>query len=216
VLTISGTDTSQAQTQLDSFIEKWKDEGVDALILGGPNVANDQFILKVGEAIPGVVMVTDQPSGAIGSARKAKQEGIEPNPYENVLSVEGLNGVERFKMPSMKRCIDLFEKESGLTVVPPGQEKVVDGHRTELYTSVSDACNELTFFAEIAKKVGPELTNDTWTETVDNFGPIELPGTDFASLGEGKYDADDAFRLVQYDEEINDWKGLTEIKNVAE
>jgi hypothetical protein len=215
VLTISGTDTSQAQTQLDSFIEKWKDEGVDALILGGPNVANDQFILKVGEAIPGVLMITDQPSGTIGAARKAKEDGIEPNPYANVLSVEGLNSAERFETPSMKRCIDLFEKETGLTVVPSGQEKVVDGHRTELYTALSDACNELTFFSEIAKKVGADLTNDTWTETVNDFGPIELPGTEFASLGEGKYDADDAFRLVQYDEEINDWKGLTPIKNVA-
>ena len=35
MLTISGTDTTAAQAQLDSFIEKWKSENVDSLIILG-------------------------------------------------------------------------------------------------------------------------------------------------------------------------------------
>jgi hypothetical protein len=216
VLTISGTDTSAAQSQLDSFLERWKSEDVDTIIMGGPNVSNTQFVTKIADAIPGVMLVVDQPSAALGPAREANEATPDDNPYANTISAEGEPGVQHFDYPAMQDCIQLYESKSGNTVPKPGTEKVVDGHRTELYTAQSDACNELTFFVEIAKKVGADLTNDTWTETVNDFGAITIPGTQFASLREGKYDADDAFQLVQFDTETNDWKGLTDIKNVAE
>ncbi|MDQ1522068.1 MAG: hypothetical protein QOI55_3141, partial [Actinomycetota bacterium] len=88
VLTISGTDTSNAQNQLDSFIEKWKGEHVDALIMGGGSVSNDQFVNKIGAALPGVLLVTDQPSATLQAARKATEDKVSPNPYKNVISVE--------------------------------------------------------------------------------------------------------------------------------
>ena len=37
----------------------------------------------------------------------------------------------------------------------------------------------------------------------------------FGSLGDGKYDADDAARLVAFDSSIGDYKGLTELKNIG-
>ncbi|MDQ1519608.1 MAG: hypothetical protein QOI55_681, partial [Actinomycetota bacterium] len=122
---------------------------------------------------------------------------------------------EHFKFPLEQHCIALFEKGTGKKVLVPGTEPLVAGHKVELYTAQADACSELSFFATIAKKVGANLTNDTWTKTVDSFGKIESSSTRFASLHKGKYDADDAFRLVQYDETIKDWKGLTPIKNVS-
>jgi hypothetical protein len=215
VLTISGTDTSNAQNQLDSFIEKWKGEHVDALIMGGGSVSSDQFVNKIGAALPGVLLVTDQPSATLQAARKATEDKVSPNPYKSVISVEGENGKEHFTFPLEKHCIDLFEKATGKKVLVPGTEPLVAGHKVELYTAQADACSELSFFVTIAKKVGANLTNDTWTKTVDSFGKIESPSTRFASLHKGKYDADDAFRLVQYDETIKDWKGLTPIENVS-
>ena len=70
-------------------------------------------------------------------------------------------------------------------------------------------------FETIAKKVGPDLNNANWTTTVDNFGPITITSTDFASLHAGKYDADDTFRLVAFDPTIGDagdWKQVTPIE----
>src|SRR5258708_33640708 len=58
VVTIVGSDTSAAQTQLDSFIEKWKGEGVTALILAGEYVSAKQFVEKIKAAMPNVLPVT--------------------------------------------------------------------------------------------------------------------------------------------------------------
>ena len=63
-------------------------------------------------------------------------------------------------------------------------------------------------FQTIAEQVGSELTIENWQATVDEFGPIDLVTTDIASLCEGKYAADDAFRLVEFDSSIGesgDW-----------
>ena len=35
ILNITGTDTTAAQAQLDSFIEKWKSEGVNTIFIAG-------------------------------------------------------------------------------------------------------------------------------------------------------------------------------------
>ena len=52
VLSITGTDTTAAQAQLDSFIEKWKTEDVDTIFIAGLNVSAKQFVekLKDGDA----------------------------------------------------------------------------------------------------------------------------------------------------------------------
>ena len=48
----SASDTSAAQTQLDSFIERWKNEHVTALFVSGTQVASQQFIEKVRQQMP--------------------------------------------------------------------------------------------------------------------------------------------------------------------
>ena len=63
-------------------------------------------------------------------------------------------------------------------------------------------------FKTIAEKVGTDLTIENWQKTVDAFGTIDLVPTDIASLCKGKYAADDAFRLVEFDStlgETGDW-----------
>ena len=74
-------------------------------------------------------------------------------------------------------------------------------------------------FKEIAEKVGADLNAENWQATVDDFGPIELASTSIASLCEGKYAADDAFRLVEFDTSIGesgDWSPITEVVDVSD
>src|SRR4029077_15028342 len=59
VLSISGSDTTAAQTQLDSFIEKWKTEHVNALIMVGEAVSSKQFVDKIKAAIPDMQLIAD-------------------------------------------------------------------------------------------------------------------------------------------------------------
>jgi hypothetical protein len=76
----------------------------------------------------------------------------------------------------------------------------------------------VTMFKLIAARVGKNLNTANWTTTVDNFGTIDIPSTDFASLKAGKYDADDTYGLVAYDPAVGDagdWKQLTPTLNVS-
>jgi len=220
VLTIEGTDTSAAQAQLDSFIERWQSENVTAVVMSGLDVSSKQFVEKLRAAMPDLQLLTDTPSSVGEAAQDEVTAGVSPNPYEAVVSADGETSSERWaNSAALQRCVDVYEAASGETVVGPDElQPGADGKRVELYIAVTDFCNELTFFKNVAEAVGPDLTNESWTEAVNSFGPIDLVSTDIASLGEGKYDADDAFRLVQFDSTIGhkgDWKPITEIEDAS-
>jgi hypothetical protein len=73
--------------------------------------------------------------------------------------------------------------------------------------------------ADIATAAGATLTTDSWTEAVHSMGTMRIASTKYASLGDGKYDADDTYRLVEFDSTIpehGDWKGLTPVRDVAD
>ena len=53
---------------------------------------------------------------------------------------------------------------------------------------------------------------------MNNFGKIFDTSTMWASLHQGKYDADDTYGLVAYDPSIGqsgDWRRITAVQNVA-
>ncbi len=219
ILTIVGEDTTQAQGQLDGIIEAWKADGVDTIYVSGLLVSARQFIEKIAGEIPDVMLISDA-SSTLQQARDVKAAGIEPNPYANLYSLEGKTQSERWEEDEMQECVAVFEEATGKEVVGP--DDVVpgpDGKRDELNVTVQDACGDLGFFVQVATEVGPELTYENWAETVNNWGPIDLLTFDIGSLGEGKYDAEDGFRLVMYDDSIGetgDWKGITELESIAE
>lgn len=221
ILTITGTDTSAAQAQLDSFIEKWKTEKVDALVMVGLTASAKQFVEKIKSGMPRLQLLTDSPSGVGGAAQDAVAAGQRPNPYEGVVTADGPSDSERWKNKTalLQRCVDTYEKATGQRLLGPDEVKPgPDGKRVEVYVAVTDFCNELTMFKTIAEKVGVNLTNEAWTRTVDSFGAIRLVSTDIASLRKGKYDAEDGFRLAAFDSSIGpkgDWKPLTEIEDAS-
>lgn len=216
VLTIVDEDTTQAQTQLDSFIEKWKGEDIGALFVAGGRAGDDQFVTKIKEAFPDLVLLFDMPSAAIGAGQDAKKAGLDPNPFQGALSAEGLTGSERWaaKNETLQMCVDIYEDATGETLLGPDEVEVVDEKRVEQYVAVTDFCGEIWMFKQIAEAAGANLTNDSWIAAANAFGAIDLPTTDASSICEGKYAADDAFRIVEFDEnatEAGDWSPVTDI-----
>src|SRR5262249_52232404 len=67
-------DTTQAQSQLTSFIERWKTEGVNAIFITGVDVVSKQFVEKLKQELPDVQLVTDV-SDARDPARQETQAG---------------------------------------------------------------------------------------------------------------------------------------------
>jgi ABC-type branched-subunit amino acid transport system substrate-binding protein len=219
VLTISDTDTAQAQAQLDSFIEKWKGEGVNALVMSGLLVSAKQFVEKIRTAIPDMLLITDDSSTGEQAVDEHKS-GVVPNPYEGMLSLAGLSDQETFETGPVQTCVKTYEDATGDTVVAPKDIAAgADGIRVLTYAGIQDRCNELTMLKLIAEKAGADLTNDSWVAAVNDYGPIVLPTTATASLHEGKYDADDGFRLAAWDSSIppdGEYKPITEISDVTQ
>jgi ABC-type branched-subunit amino acid transport system substrate-binding protein len=218
VLTINGIDTSTPQSQLDSFIEKWKGEGVDAVWLAGPNVSGQQYVEKIKSRMPNVLLLADSVAPAQQAGQDEVAAGRKPNPYDGLLSANGLTDSEEWQSPRLQQCVKTYEAASGQTVVSPDDLKPgPDGIRAEVWAGVQDICNELTLFEQIAERAGPDLTNATWRQAVDTIGKVELIAP-YASLHAGKYDADDSFRLVVFDSSFGpkgDFKPVTPIEDAS-
>jgi ABC-type branched-subunit amino acid transport system substrate-binding protein len=226
VLSITNEETTAAQGQLDSFIEKWKSEGVNALVMAGPSVSAKQFVEKIKKAIPAMVLITNitETGGQAKDETASVQKGeITSNPYEGLLTASGATSDETFQSPGVQACVKIYETATGEKVIPPsqltpGERGEGKPKRVEVYIGIQDRCGELSLFTQIAEKAGANLTNDTWMATVKNFGKIDLVTSPYGSLREGKYDADDAARLVVFDSSIpalGDYKPLSELKDIG-
>ena len=218
VVTIIGSDTSAAQSQLDSFIEKWKGEGVDAVWLAGTNVSGAQYVEKIKTQMPNVLLLADSFAPASQAAQDETATGRKPDPYDGMLSATGMTDSEDWQSPRLQQCVKTYEAATGQAVVGPDQLKPgPDGIRVEVWSGVQDICNELSLFEQIAKRAGPDLTNDTWRQAADTIGEVQLIDP-YASVHAGKYDADDSFRLVVFDSTYGPkggFKPLTPIEDAS-
>jgi hypothetical protein len=217
----SDPDTTAAQAQLDSFIERWKGEGVNAVFISGLSSVSKAFVQKIKAGMPDVMLMTNSDSSAQGAARDAVSAHITPNPYEGIYSLVGNDDETTFESPGVQRCVKIYEAATGHKVVAPKDLKAgKDGKRAEIYITVQDACGDITFFKVVADKVGKYLNLNNWTNTVNTFGDMggQLVSTEFASLGEGKYDASNGFSLVSFDSSLGvqgDWKKITPLADVT-
>jgi hypothetical protein len=221
ILSISGSDTTAAQSQLDSFIERWKTEGVSAIYITGTQVASQQFVEKVRGEMPDVTLVSDI-TDVLRFAQEEEHVGKNPNPYEGIITAGGPTAHEYTLSDNWKFCSDVFEKQTGKK--PPTAEDIVPGpggKTLDTYGSINDACQLVYLFADVATKVGKYLNVDNWVHAVDNYGPIRnLGGGPYASLHAGKYAVDDTFRLEAYDSSLppkgkGAWRPLTELENIS-
>jgi len=218
ILTISGADTTAATSQLLSFIEKWKTEGVNAVFLAGLQVSAQQFVPDLVKRMPGVMLLAD--NNTVGSyGQNLQKAGVRPNPYEGIITASGLSAKQYDQTDNWKTCAAVYEKYFHKEA--PDQETDVpgpDNHTLDITGSITDACAELTIFKQIGDRVGRYLNNENWRNVVDHFGKIPVMQSLYGSIHAGKYDASDTFALVAYDSSIppdGDWKYLTAVEDVS-
>jgi hypothetical protein len=220
LLNIQDKDTTQPEMQLDSLIERWKTEGVDMVFLSSYEASSLRFVQKLRKAMPNIQLLSDN-TQILGYAQGAKRAGLNPNPYEGILTVSGPLHKQYEQSANWKYCKDVYKKQTGKDA--PGPDAVIPykGDPKKLidtYGAINDACQLLTMFDDIATRVGPWLNNENWVNTVNHFGHIENRGTGpYSSLGTGKYDADDNFQLVQIDSSLppdGNFKAITPMQDV--
>ena len=220
ILAISGGDTTQPQAQLDSFIEKWKTEGVDAIFMSGNYASAKQFVEKIRQRMPDVLLLADT-NNTLGQAEQEQTAGVSPNPYEGLITAGGLTPEESDASPNWTFCADIYKAQTGKEA--EGRQETIksaDGKNIiDNWGTISDACQLLWFFHDIGDRVGQYLNNNNWVNTVNTFGDITNRTTGpYSSLHEGKYSAEDNWRLQEYDSTIGedgDWKPLTDLQNIS-
>jgi Periplasmic binding protein len=219
ILSISGSDTAAAQNQLDSFVERWKTEHVDAIFISGTQVASQQFVEKLRADMPGVTLISDI-TDVLTYGQEEKTAGRNPNPYEGIISADGPTAHEYDQSANWKYCAAVYLKETG-KVAPNGEAilPLPNGKTLDTYGSINDACQLVTMFHDIATKVGKYLNVDNWVHAVDTYGPIRnMGGGVYASLHTGKYDVSDTFRLEEFDSSLGlkgNWKPVTPLENIS-
>lgn len=219
ILSIGGSgDTTQAQQQLDSFIERWKTEGVDAIFISGDTASSKQFVEKIRKAMPKVMLLADN-TDVLMSGQQETHAGVKPNPYEGITTAGGPTAHEYDQSDHWKYCAAIYEKYTKKHA--PNAEEVVPapgGKTYDTYGSINDACQVLSLFHDIVAKVGKYLNNTNWVNTVNSLGKVDNKGGgQYASLHTGKYDIDDTFRLEEFDSSIapqGNWKPLTSLENI--
>jgi hypothetical protein len=222
VLSISGADTSQPQAQLDGFIERWRSQKADALIITGDLSAAKQFVDKIREKLPRILLISDALSSVAGGATDELHAGRNPTAYEGTLVPEDLgaeNG-EQFQEPLARRCVATFRRANpGVPVADPKvRTPGRDGRVEQRFEAIRDACDELEVLRLVGERAGPNLTNETWRRAIDHYGEIRLPAYAYASFRAGKYDANDGFRLGAWDSSLGPnggFKPLSPLENTA-
>jgi Periplasmic binding protein len=221
LLAISGSDTTAAQSQLDSFIERWKTEHVDTVFLSSYEASSEQFVTKLRKELPSLLLLSDN-GQVLGYAQQLKRAGVTPNPYEGLITAGGTTQTEYATGPNWKYCKDIYKQETGK--VAPGPNDVIPykGSKTQTldtYGAINDACQLVSMFHDIGQRVGTYLNNTNWVNTVNTFGPITNRGSGpYSSLTKGKYDAEDNWRLEQIDTSLppnGQFRPLTPLQDIT-
>jgi Periplasmic binding protein len=203
LLTISGSDTTAAQAQLESFIEKWKTEHVDTVFLSGEAVESQQFVTKLRAELPDLLLLSDNNDGST-FGQQLEKAGVKRNPYQGLIAASGQTDQEYAVSPNWTYCKDIYKSETGK--VAPGPTSVIpykDGKTLDTYGAIGNACQLLSMFHDIAQRVGKYLNDANWVDTVNTFGHIANRNAGpYSSLTKGKYDANDNFRLEQFESSI--------------
>ncbi len=212
-------DYTAAMAQLDSFIERWKTEGVKAVFLSGDLASNKPFVETLEKQLPGTLLFADT-TDVLSQAQQVQQSGVKPNPYEGILTAGGLTAKEEDQSASWKYCADIYKAHTGKDAanaektVKNGAGKIDDAHG-----AVSDACSMVSMFQNIMLKVGKYPNNANWVATVNSYGNISTGGLGpYASIHTGKYSADDNWRMQAYDSSLGstgEWKPVTALQDIS-
>jgi hypothetical protein len=152
--------------------------------------------------------------------QEEEQAGVKPNPYDGMIVAGGPTPAEYDKSANWAYCAAIYKKYIGKAAPKSTQLLKAPGGKTlDTYGLVNDACQSMTMFHDIGEKVGKNLNNTAWVKTVDGFGAITNRGSGpYSSLHTGKYDAEDNFRLEEFDPSIppnGNWKAITPVENIT-
>jgi hypothetical protein len=201
VQTADAADRPQLAAQWETFVEKFRAEGVETVVLVQASAAINGANMLASLDFEGDVLVVSPGSlNTIGITAQVPLEEL-----TGMVGSMGATADEIYALRATQECVDILEAgDPEITVVPSAE--VPDGQR-DWATPLIVHCARLRLFEMIAAAAGPDLTHATFVAAAEGLGEIELPGNPFASLGPGKLDASDSMRLATFDPTIGQFGG---------
>ncbi len=188
---------------LEVLIERARAEGVKSFVLVGEGVYSAEYVLGLGDEFNLLVHNGD----SINSWSQDPPPGIEGGAL--ILTNKAFPSRDD---PTWGRCLEIADSVAGTEVRPPDD---LVGDETNYWAAMGNACQALALFEMIAVAAGPDLTNESFTAAAESLGSIDLPGSAFASLGPGKFDARDSLTLTRWDHELDNFVAISDPVNTA-
>ncbi|MEE2768485.1 MAG: transporter substrate-binding domain-containing protein, partial [Actinomycetota bacterium] len=125
-------------------------------------------------------------------------ESVTPEMADGGLSLTGLTDSEIWSDPATQsECAAPFA-DANPDIVVVGPDAWVEGEE-QWFRSIMSYCRWLKLFTMVAEAAGPDLTHESFLAAAESMNEFTLPGQPYNSLGPGKYDAGDSFRLAVFD-----------------
>lgn len=192
VIDVPAGDTQAGAAVWRTFAEIYRNADINTVFIDGDNIFGVEQLIQNGLEVK--LFNAERTSFTFGL-----QDSSDPGYFEAYTLGSPFAGDENNQR--MEDCIDAFERQSGIEVIPTEQ---LPDNETDWFTPVRGFCRVFDIFVQLAAAAGPNLTNETLQAAIDGFGPIEVPNEAFASLSAGKYDARDGVVLMKWDPEAGD------------
>lgn len=169
--------------------ERIRSENVDVIISNGDTTGAVRGIRPNGLEQEVWVLRTDQLVNLGSTADRADADGF--------IGTSTATPSEVWNEPTMASCVQKFtDAHPDIRIDGPEEVGLND---EKWYIELQLVCARLALTELILNAAGPELTPASVTAAYEAAGDIEIPGQFFSSLGPGKPDANDGFRLAEFD-----------------
>ncbi len=206
VNTVSEDDVLEEDRYWDTTAEKIRSEGAEVIIINGDTTGAIRGIHRNDLPQELWVVTADQLVNLGTTVDRSEADGA--------ITLAGLSAEEGWAEPGMAACVKKFT-DAHPEIDVRGPLDVGEGDE-RWDTAIGQACRWLAVFEVVMNAAGPELTPASVQAGYEGLGDIALPGAAFASLGPGKPDANDGFRLSEWDSTVGENGSLVPITDLLD
>lgn len=189
-------DNAAEDTEWSTLSEVIRNSGADTLLLNGTIAAPIRNLASAGIEM-NYWTVDDDGLNNLGAS-------ISPDQADGVLTVTEQTDEERWDDPGVIACRETVAEAHPEIAEELRSPTERSGDQEGWFSSVMSACSRVSLVKQILDAVGPDLTYENLTATIESFGEFAVPGSPYNSLGPGKLDASDTFRLGVFDASLGD------------
>jgi len=206
VNTISTDDVLAEDAFWQTTAEKIKTEGAEILIINGDTTGAIRGIRDNDLDVEVWVVQSTQLTNLGSTVDKADADGA--------LALGSASPGEAWEEPLMVECVGRFrEAFPDVEILGPLEVGELDD---KPYIQLQSTCRQLVTMELVFNAAGPELTPASVQAAYEGLGDVQIPGFFFSSWGPGKPDANDGFRLSEWDSTASEAGALVPITEMLD